>query len=106
MVSTNECDTPFKVNSSMTLEELQTSITHVLGANFPMGEAHRLSRYRMHARQADRYRAGRVFVAGDAAHLFPATGVGLNAGLSDAVNLAWKLAADLKGHAPSGLLDT
>ena len=106
MVSTTESDTPFEVNSFMTLEELQTSITHVLGANFPMGEAHRLSRYRMQARQADRYRAGRVFVAGDAAHLFPATGVGLNAGLSDAVNLAWKLAADLKGHAPSGLLDT
>ncbi|MEU7742014.1 FAD-dependent monooxygenase [Nonomuraea sp. NPDC049158] len=71
-----------------------------------MEQAHRLSRFTFKARQAERYRAGRILLAGDAAHLFPATGVALNAGLIDAVNLAWKLAADLHGHAPAGLLDT
>jgi 2-polyprenyl-6-methoxyphenol hydroxylase-like FAD-dependent oxidoreductase len=56
---------------------------------------------------ADRYRAGRVFLAGDAAHLnHPASGLGLNTGLGDAVDLAWKLAATLAGWAGGGLLDS
>ncbi|WP_238545565.1 MULTISPECIES: FAD-dependent monooxygenase [Streptomyces] len=50
--------------------------------------------------------AGRILLAGDAAHLFPATGVALNAGMLDAVDLAWKLAADIHGWAPADLLDT
>ncbi|WP_341770639.1 FAD-dependent monooxygenase [Actinomadura rubrisoli] len=74
--------------------------------NFPLGEPIRLSRYQFQARQAERYRDGRILLAGDAAHLFPATGVGLNAGMLDTVNLAWKPAADIHGWAPSGLLDT
>jgi 2-polyprenyl-6-methoxyphenol hydroxylase-like FAD-dependent oxidoreductase len=56
---------------------------------------------------ADRYREGRVFLAGDAAHLnHPASGLGLNTGLGDAVDLAWKLAATLAGWAGGGLLDS
>ncbi|MFJ4834503.1 FAD-dependent monooxygenase [Streptomyces sp. NPDC088747] len=56
---------------------------------------------------ADQYRAGRVFVVGDAAHRFPPTGgLGLNTGIGDAHNLAWKLAAVLKGRAADGLLDS
>ncbi|NUP81550.1 MAG: FAD-binding monooxygenase [Nonomuraea sp.] len=90
----------------MTVPELQDSIHRVLGARLPVAEATRLSRFTFKARQAERYRDGRILVAGDAAHLFPATGVALNAGLLDAVNLAWKLAADLHGYAPAGLLDT
>ncbi|GAA2212630.1 FAD-dependent monooxygenase [Nonomuraea monospora] len=90
----------------MTVEELQDSLHRVLGVRLPVGEAHRLSRFTFKARQAERYRQGRVLVAGDAAHLFPATGVAINAGMLDAVNLAWKLAADLNGRAPAGLLDT
>jgi hypothetical protein len=78
----------------------------VLGANLPLGEPFRLSRYQSQARQAQRYRDGRILLAGDAAHLFPSTGVGLNAGMLDAVNLAWKLAADIHGWAPADLLDT
>jgi 2-polyprenyl-6-methoxyphenol hydroxylase-like FAD-dependent oxidoreductase len=84
----------------MTLTELRDSIRRVLGADLPLGEPIRLSRYRFQARQAGRYRAGRILVAGDAAHLFPATGIGLNAGMLDAVNLAWKLAADIHGWGP------
>jgi 2-polyprenyl-6-methoxyphenol hydroxylase-like FAD-dependent oxidoreductase len=56
---------------------------------------------------ADRYRAGRVFLAGDAAHVHPpAGGFGANAGIQDAHNLAWKLAAVLNGWADESLLDT
>ncbi|MFJ6434270.1 FAD-dependent monooxygenase [Streptomyces sp. NPDC091416] len=89
-----------------TLDDLRGSIRRVLGAELPLGKPLRLSRYRFRAGQAERYRAGRVLLAGDAAHVFPATGVALNAGMLDAVNLAWKLAAEVHGWAPPGLLDT
>lgn len=93
-------------NEPMSLGELQDSIRRVLGVDLPLSDPIRLSRYQFQARQAERYRAGRVLVAGDAAHGFPMTGVGLTAGMLDAVNLAWKLAADLQGWAPAGLLDS
>ena len=65
-----------------------------------------LSVFRTNARLAERYRAGRVLLAGDAAHVHPPTGgQGLNTSLQDGYNLGWKLAAVLKG-APAGLLDT
>ncbi|MFI9636700.1 FAD-dependent monooxygenase [Nocardia sp. NPDC051929] len=90
----------------MTVAELRDSIRRVLGVDLPVAETFRLSRFTFKARHAERYRAGRVLLAGDAAHLFPATGVALNAGMLDAVNLAWKLAAEVNGWAPAGLLDT
>ncbi|MER6788123.1 FAD-dependent monooxygenase [Streptomyces sp. NPDC000658] len=59
------------------------------------------------SRQAAEYRKGRVFVAGDAAHIhLPIGAQGMSAGIQDAVNLGWKLALDVKGRAPEGLLDT
>ncbi|MGF6159694.1 2-polyprenyl-6-methoxyphenol hydroxylase-like FAD-dependent oxidoreductase [Ensifer sp. KUDG1] len=65
------------------------------------------STYRVHHRVADRFRRGRVFLLGDAAHVHsPVGGQGMNTGIGDAVNLAWKLAAVLKGHAPDSLLDS
>jgi 2-polyprenyl-6-methoxyphenol hydroxylase-like FAD-dependent oxidoreductase len=90
----------------MTLAELQASIRRVLGADLPLGEVSRLSRYQLQARQAQRYHDGRILLAGDAAHQFPATGIGINVGMLDAVNLAWKLAAVIGGQVPAGLLDT
>ncbi|WP_216850843.1 FAD-dependent oxidoreductase [Acidisphaera sp. L21] len=64
------------------------------------------SAFNMHARLADRYRTGRVFLAGDAAHTHPPTGgQGLNTSVQDAYNLGWKLAAVLRG-APETLLDS
>lgn len=93
-------------DTPMTVAEFLDSVRRVLGADVPVEEAHRLSRFTFKAKQADRYRQGRIMVAGDAAHLFPATGVAISAGMLDAVNLAWKLAADVHGHAPADLLDT
>ena len=95
-----------RVDAPMTLTELQDSIRRVLGADLPLGDVTRLSRYGFAARQAERYHDGRILLAGDAAHQFPATGIGINFGMTDAVNLAWKLAAVIGGWAPAGLLDT
>ncbi|MGS2646641.1 FAD-dependent monooxygenase [Streptosporangium sp. G12] len=97
----------------MTLEELRDSVRRVLGADLPMSPPggrgpHVLRRLTGgNTRLADRYRAGRVLVAGDAAHVHSAAGgPGLNLGLQDVVNLGWKLAAEVHGWAPPGLLDT
>ena len=63
--------------------------------------------FRPRAALADRFRAGRVFIAGDAAHVHsPAGGQGLNTSVQDAYNLGWKLGAVLAGHAPAALLDS
>jgi hypothetical protein len=81
----------------------------VAGTDFGMRETPDawLSRVGNATRQAARYRAGRVLLAGDAAHIhYPAGGQGLNLGLQDATNLAWKLAAKIRGWAPPGLLDS
>ncbi|GAB3547208.1 2-polyprenyl-6-methoxyphenol hydroxylase-like FAD-dependent oxidoreductase [Actinopolyspora lacussalsi] len=63
--------------------------------------------FRVHARRAGEFRRGRVFLAGDAAHVHsPAGGQGMNNGLQDAHNIAWKIAAVLRGDSPSTLLST
>jgi hypothetical protein len=63
--------------------------------------------FRISMRLAARYREGRVFIAGDAAHIHPPTGgQGMNTGIQDAFNLAWKLAAVTQGQAPAALLDS
>ncbi|WP_435111843.1 FAD-dependent monooxygenase [Nocardiopsis synnemataformans] len=98
--------TEYDDDAPMTVAELQGSLRRVLGMDMPLGEPVRLSRFTFKAHQAARYRDGRILLAGDAAHLFPATGVAISAGMLDAVNLAWKLAADVHGWAPEGLLDT
>jgi 2-polyprenyl-6-methoxyphenol hydroxylase-like FAD-dependent oxidoreductase len=89
----------------MTLDELRASFRRVLGSDLEMTDPQWLTRTVGNSRQADRYRAGRLLVAGDAAHVFGAGG-SLNAGLLDAVNLGWKLAATAAGAAPDGLLDS
>lgn len=65
------------------------------------------SSYRSHHRVAETFRVGRAFICGDAGHIHsPAGGQGMNTGISDALNIAWKLAAVLKGNASTNLLDT
>ncbi|WP_049558447.1 FAD-dependent monooxygenase [Nonomuraea sp. SBT364] len=91
----------------VTLGELREAAEHVLGRPVPMADPGSLSRYGDAALQATTYREGRVLLAGDAAHVhFPWGGQGLNTGLEDAFNLGWKLAAQIRGQAPAGLLDT
>jgi hypothetical protein len=88
---------------------LRASTQRLAGTDFGMrtSEDMWLSRVGNAARQARHYRSGRVLLAGDAAHIhYPAGGQGLNLGLQDAANLAWKLAAEIRGWAPPGLLDS
>ncbi|HQR25906.1 MAG TPA: FAD-dependent monooxygenase [Nocardioides sp.] len=101
-VEANEYDD----DAPMTVAELSASVSRVLGVDLPLGEPLRMTRFGYSAKQADVYREGRVFLAGDAAHLFPAGGVAVNAGMLDAANLAWKLAASVQGWAIPGLLDS
>ncbi|WP_424532806.1 FAD-dependent monooxygenase [Sphaerisporangium viridialbum] len=97
----------------LTLAELQASAHRVLGVNIafgpPDGQGPHLMRKLNggNTRLAERFRDGRVLLVGDAAHVHSAIGgPGLNLGLQDAVNLGWKLAAEARGTAPAGLLDT
>lgn len=94
-------------DESVTAAELQASVRRLTGTELADFTPRWLLRYGNPTRHADRYRAGRVFLAGDAAHVhFPLNGQALNNCLHDAMNLGWKLAADIRGNAPAGLLDT
>ncbi|MEU4119398.1 FAD-dependent monooxygenase [Kitasatospora sp. NPDC028055] len=89
------------------LAEIQGAVSRLAGVGFADGPPLWSARWSNATRLAERYRAGRVFLAGDAAHRhFPLGGQALSTGLDDAVNLGWKLAADLAGRAPEGLLDS
>ena len=72
-----------------------------------VGKPNWFSTYRVHHRVADHFRKGRAFLLGDAAHIHsPAGGQGMNTGIGDAINLAWKFKAVLDGKAPDTLLDS
>ncbi|MBM9506418.1 FAD-dependent oxidoreductase [Actinacidiphila acididurans] len=112
LINTTEWDQP-PTEEAMSLDELRASVRRVLGADLPLhppaGEGpHVLRRLTGgNTRVAERFRDRRVFLVGDAAHVYSAGGgPGLNLGLQDAVNLGWKLAAEIRGGAPAGLLDT
>ncbi|MFC0543029.1 rifampin monooxygenase [Kutzneria chonburiensis] len=90
-----------------TLADFQQQLVAFAGTDFGVHSPRWLSRFGDATRLAERYRVGRVLLAGDAAHIHPPTGgQGLNLGVQDAVNLGWKLAAAVAGWAPDGLLDT
>ncbi|MFE0381306.1 rifampin monooxygenase [Streptomyces inhibens] len=90
-----------------TFEEFKQRLRVFAGTDFGAHSPRWLSRVGDASRQAERYRVGRVLLAGDAAHIHPPTGgQGLNLGVQDAFNLGWKLAAEVNGWAPEGLLDT
>ncbi|MEU8889063.1 FAD-dependent monooxygenase [Streptomyces sp. NPDC048442] len=89
------------------LDEIRHIARTALGNDFGMHDERFLSRFHSDERQVPAYRTGRVFLAGDAAHVHsPAGGQGMNTGLQDAANLSWKLAAVLRGRAEDPLLDT
>ena len=90
-----------------TLDELKQQVRKLAGTDFGVHSPRWLSRFGDATRLAERYRVGRVLLAGDAAHIHPPTGgQGLNLGIQDAFNLGWKLAAEVNGWAPEGLLDS
>jgi rifampicin monooxygenase len=90
-----------------TLAEVRQRLRVFAGTDFGVHSPRWLSRFGNATRLAERYRVGRVLLAGDAAHVHPPLGgQGLNLGVQDAVNLGWKLAAEIAGWAPEGLLDS
>jgi 2-polyprenyl-6-methoxyphenol hydroxylase-like FAD-dependent oxidoreductase len=90
-----------------TLDDLREALVAVHGTDFGVHSVTWLSRFTDTTRQAAAYRAGRVLLAGDSAHVHsPAGGQGLNLGMQDAVNLGWKLAQVVRGISPQELLDT
>ena len=91
----------------VSLEELREAMVAVWGSDFGVHNSAWISRFTDAARQAETYRAGRILLAGDAAHIhYPVGGQGLNLGVQDAVNLGWKLAQVVKGISPDSLLDS
>ncbi|TDQ01468.1 FAD-dependent monooxygenase [Labedaea rhizosphaerae] len=112
-VAVHEWDQTVDESAPMTLAELQESLERVLGGPVPLtappnGAELGLRRSTdANSRLADKYRAGRVFLVGDAAHVQSGFGgPGLNLGMQDVLNLGWKLAGVLNGWADESLLDT
>jgi 2-polyprenyl-6-methoxyphenol hydroxylase-like FAD-dependent oxidoreductase len=109
LVATTEWDEP-ESTEPMSLDEMRASVARVLGVDVPLGPPpgdgpHVLRRINGgNTRVAERYRDGRLFLVGDAAHVFAAGGTGLNLGMQDAINLGWKLAAAVNGG--TDVLDT
>lgn len=89
------------------LAEAQTIVNERVSAGLRLSEPHWLSGFRIHERKVAEYRRGRSFLVGDAAHIHsPAGGQGMNTGMQDAWNLAWKLALVHAGRAQASLLDS
>lgn len=99
--------TPHEKIEEYTPEVMQKKIKAALGRDDVDIEITSMSHWRMTAQVAERFRSGRVFLVGDAAHRFPPTGgLGMNSGIGDAHNLAWKLAMVIERRAAPSLLDS
>ena len=91
----------------VTFDDVVPSLTHEAGSTLAFRSCSWFSTYRIHHRAAARFRDRRAFLAGDAAHIHSPVGAqGMNTGLQDAYNLAWKLALVASGRADAALLDT
>jgi 2-polyprenyl-6-methoxyphenol hydroxylase-like FAD-dependent oxidoreductase len=91
----------------LSFDDVAPSVKGVAGSGLSIGACSWFSTYRIHHRAASRFRAGRCFVLGDAAHIHSPVGAqGMNTGLQDAYNLAWKLALVVQGRASPALLDS
>ena len=89
----------------ITFEDIRADVEPLLG--FKVEIVNWFSTYRVHHRVAGRFRVGRAFLLGDAAHIHsPVGGQGMNTGVGDAMNLGWKLAQSIAGKAPPSLLDS
>lgn len=93
--------------NDLSLAELQSVADRSTGGRLRLYDPAWLTRFRLHHRLTAHYRAGRVFLAGDAAHIHsPAGGQGMNTGIQDAWNLGWKLALVVRGVADDALLES
>ena len=105
IVSTHEPRGDSEPTDELSDDELRASLRRVLGADLPYTTAFAARSVVANSRHVERYREGRVFLAGDAAHIFSAGGSAINAGLLDAVALGKTLTAVLRGAAPQSRLD-
>lgn len=106
-VATFDFEKGKEADSELTFEEFKGSVREIWGDDMGASEPRWLSWFTDSACQAETYRRGRILLAGDAAHThFPVGGQGVNLGLQDALNLGWKLCADINGWGGEGLLDT
>lgn len=104
-VATGEESKP--MTTALSLAELQSAMDDATGGDVRVRDPVWLTHFRLHHRQAAHYRSGRVFLAGDAAHIHSPVGAqGMNTGMQDAWNLGWKLALVVAGAADARLLDT
>jgi len=95
------------LSEPVTLSEIRAAFLRIAHTDFGMADMRWSSRFLSERRQAKRYRVGRVFIAGDAAHVHSPLGAqGMNTGIQDAMNLGWKLAQAVGGFAPSWVLDS
>lgn len=93
--------------NTMTVDDVRRTLAAQSRVHVNILKAHWISVYHTHQRMTEHFRVGHVFLAGDAAHIHsPAGGQGMNTGLGDAYNLAWKLALVIKGQAHETLLDS
>jgi 3-(3-hydroxy-phenyl)propionate hydroxylase len=98
---------PGETEADFATQEQVWPLLRALGVSEDDVEIHQHAFYRHHTRMADKWRVGRVFLAGDAAHLMPPwAGAGMQTGMRDAFDLGWKLAGVLKGTLPECFLDT
>jgi 2-polyprenyl-6-methoxyphenol hydroxylase-like FAD-dependent oxidoreductase len=105
LISTHEPRGEAEASDTLSVDELRASLRRVLGADLPFTDAAAARSTVGNSRQADAYRSGRVFLAGDAAHVFNAGGSALNVGLQDALDLARRLAAVLRDGASAAELN-
>lgn len=98
---------PGETEADFATNEQVWPLLKALGVTEDDVEIHQHAFYRHHTRMADKWRVGRVFLAGDAAHLMPPwAGAGMQTGMRDAYDIGWKLAGVLKGQLPDHFLDT
>lgn len=96
-----------RMDEDVTFEEIEEKAGRLLHQSLNISTVHWFSSYRVHTRHAEPFSVGRCFLAGDAAHIHtPAGGQGMNTGIQDAYNLAWKLALVIREQAQPALLDT
>lgn len=105
VIAWNRNDTS-PVETPLELESVQIMLRDVYGTDFDIQDCRFRSRFEVAERQVAHYRIGRIFLAGDAAHVHsPAAGQGMNTGLQDAANLGWRLTAAVRGDAAPDVLD-